>query len=53
MKEGHTVAHILRRFFGFNSFCTAAHRMSRHVFDGAITAEDVIYLYKENKEAAK
>ena len=44
---------ILRRFFGYNSFCTTAHRMSRHIFDGAITAEDVIYLYKENKEAAK
>ena len=53
MKEGHTVTHILRRFFGSNSFCTTAHRMSRNIFDGAITAEDVIYLYKENKEAAK
>lgn len=53
MKEGHTVAHILHRFFGSNRFyTTAAHRMSRHIFDGAITAEDVIHLYKENKEAA-
>ena len=53
MKEGHTVTHILRRFFGSNSFYTpAAHRMSRHIFDGAVTAEDVINLYKENKEAA-
>ena len=52
MKEGHTVTHILR-FFSSNSFYTTAHRMSRHIFDGAITAEDVIYLYKENKEAAK
>ena len=43
-----------RRFFGANSFyTTAAHRMSRHVFERAVTAEDVICLYKENKEAAK
>ena len=42
-----------RRFFGSNSFyTTAAHRMSRHIFEGAVTAEDVISLYKENKEAA-
>ena len=42
-----------RRFFGSNSFyTTAAHRMSRHIFDGAVTAEDVIRLYEENKEAA-
>ena len=42
-----------RRFFGSNSFyTTAAHRMSRHIFDGAVTAADVIRLYKENKEAA-
>ena len=41
-----------RRFFGANSFyTTAAHRMSRHVFDGAVTAEDVITLYRKNKEA--
>lgn len=41
-----------RRFFGANSFyTTAAHRMSRHVFDDAVTAEDVVALYKENKEA--
>ena len=41
-----------RRFFGGNSFyTTAAHRMSRHVFDYAVTAEDVVALYKENKEA--
>ena len=53
MKEGYTVTHILRRFFGSNSFFTTAHRMSRHIFDGAVTAEDVINLYKENKEAAK
>ncbi len=42
-----------RRFFGSNSFYTTdAHRMSRHIFQGAVTAEDVISLYKENKEAA-
>ena len=40
-----------RRFFGNNSFyTTAAHRMSRHVFDMAVTAEDVIDLYRKNKE---
>ena len=43
-----------RRFFGNNSFyTTAANRMSRHVFSMAVTAEDVINLYKQNKEAAK
>ena len=41
-----------RRFFGNNSFyTTAANRMSRHVFCQAVTAEDVIDLYKVNKEA--
>ena len=40
-----------RRFFGGNSFyTTAARRMSRHLFDYAVTAEDVVALYKENKE---
>ncbi len=40
-----------RRFFGNNSFyTTAAHRMSRHVFNMAVTAEDVIDLYRQNKE---
>ncbi len=40
-----------RRFFGNNSFyTTAAHRMSRHLFQMAVTAEDVIDLYKKNKE---
>ena len=39
-----------RRFFGANSFyTTAANRMSRHVFRNAVTAEDVILLYKKNK----
>ena len=43
-----------RRFFGANSFyTTAAHRMSRHVFNGAVTAEDVIALYRQNQEAAQ
>ena len=43
-----------RRFFSANSFyTTAAHRMSRHVFDGAVTAEDVITLYRQNQEAAQ
>ena len=39
-----------RRFFGGNSFyTTAAHRMSRHVFSMAVTAEDVIDLYRKNQ----
>ena len=43
-----------RRFFGNNSFyTTAANRMSRHVFDLAVTAEDVVSLYKQNKEGSK
>ena len=41
-----------RRFFGNNSFyTTAANRMSRHVFCQAVTAEDVIGLYRINQEA--
>ena len=41
-----------RRFFGNNSFyTTAANRMSRHVFSLAVTAEDVVTLYRQNKEA--
>ena len=40
-----------RRFFGNNSFyTTSANRMSRHVFDQAVTAEDVISLCKANLE---
>ena len=40
-----------RRFFGNNSFyTTAANRMSRHVFRQAVTVEDVIDLYRQNKE---
>jgi energy-coupling factor transport system ATP-binding protein len=39
-----------RRFFGSNSFyTTAANRMSRHVFTQAVTAEDVVALYKANR----
>ena len=42
-----------RRFFGANSFyTTAANRMSRHVFQNAVTAEDVIALYRQNRETA-
>ena len=40
-----------RRFFGNNSFyTTAANRMSRHVFSMAVTADDVVSLYRQNKE---
>ena len=40
-----------RRFFGNNSFyTTAANRMSRHVFSMAVTAEDVVDLYEQNRE---
>ena len=43
-----------RRFFGNNSFyTTAANRMSRHVFDLTVTAENVVSLYKQNKEGSK
>ena len=39
-----------RRFFSQNSFyTTAANRMSRHIFEDAVTDEDVIELYKANK----
>ena len=41
-----------RRVFGNNSFyTTAANRMSRHVFSMAVTAEDVVALCKQNREA--
>ena len=40
-----------RRFFGANSFyTTAANRMSRCVFQNAVTAEDVTALYRQNRE---
>jgi len=42
-----------RRFFGGNSFyTTAANRMSRHLFREAVTAEDIILLYRQNREGA-
>ena len=42
-----------RRFFGSNSFyTTAADRMSRNVFSMAVTAEDVVALCRQNREAA-
>ena len=38
-----------REFFSGNNFyTTAASRMSRHVFKNAVTAEDVIWLLREN-----
>ena len=43
-----------RRFFGNNSFyTTAANRMSRHIFSMAVTAEDVVQLYRNNQEGSK
>ncbi len=40
-----------RRFFGNNSFyTTAANRMSRHIFSMAVTAGDVVELYRKNQE---
>ena len=40
-----------RRFFGANSFyTTAANRMSRCVFQNAVTAEDVTALCRQNQE---
>ena len=39
-----------RQFFGGNSFyTTAANRMSRHIFENAITDEDVIDLWVKNQ----
>ena len=39
-----------RKFFSQNSFyTTAANRMSRHIFKNAVTDEDVIRLWEENK----
>ena len=39
-----------QRFFGNNSFyTTAANRMSRHLFQNAVTAENVVELYQKNK----
>ncbi len=43
--------HTPRAFFGGNSFyTTAANRMSRSVFANAVTADDVIALYRKNRE---
>lgn len=43
-----------RRFFERNSFyTTAAGRMSRHIFRGAVTAEDVVALCRENAEGGE
>lgn len=42
------------RFFGLNSFyTTAANRMSRCVFQNAVTAEDVSELYRKNLEGTR
>ena len=42
-----------RRFFGQNSFyTTAANRMSRCVFQNAVTAADVVALYRRNREVS-
>ncbi|MBR2867492.1 MAG: ABC transporter ATP-binding protein [Clostridia bacterium] len=39
-----------QKFFGGNSFyTTTANRMSKHVFKNAVTAENVVELYKKNK----
>lgn len=38
------------KLFGSNSFyTTTANRMSRHIFNNAVTAEDVVELYVKNK----
>ena len=45
--------HTPRAFFGANSFyTTAANRMSRAVFQNAVTADDVVALYRQNQEDA-
>lgn len=39
-----------QKFFGGNSFyTTAANRMSKHIFANAVTAENVVELYRKNK----
>ena len=39
-----------QNFFGGNSFyTTAANRMSKHIFSNAVTAENVVELYRKNK----
>lgn len=43
-----------QKFFGGNSFyTTAANRMSRHIFRNAVTAENVVELYRKNKGGAR
>lgn len=43
-----------KAFFADNSFyTTAANRMSRHIFNNAVTKDDVVYLCKENKDKLK
>ncbi len=43
-----------QNFFGGNSFyTTAANRMSKHVFRNAVTAENVVELYRKNKGGAQ
>ncbi|MBQ9849868.1 MAG: ATP-binding cassette domain-containing protein [Clostridia bacterium] len=43
-----------QKFFGGNSFyTTAANRMSRHIFKNAVTAENVVELYRKNKGGAR
>ncbi len=42
-----------QKFFGGNSFyTTAARRMSKHVFTNAVTAENVVELYRKNRGGA-
>lgn len=39
-----------QKFFGGNSFyTTAANRMSKHIFTNAVTAENIVELYRKNK----
>ena len=43
-----------QNFFGGNSFyTTAANRMSKHIFKNAVTAENVVELYRKNKGGAQ
>ena len=46
--------HTPRKFFGQNSFyTTAANRMSRCLFQNAVTTEDVARLYRKNQEGRR
>lgn len=43
-----------QKFFGGNSFyTTAANRMSRHIFKNAVTAENVVELYRKNNGGSR